>query len=158
MRTTTGILAVLGALCLMTAAQQAQAQTAVGFNAQYGLDFEEFQVGAEFIIPFTQVQGLSLVPNVEIYLRDDPNVFSINGDVHYMLDVTAQSFTPYFGLGLAVTHVEFERGGNTEAGFNIIGGANFRASGATVPFFQIEYRAGDYEDLSIGGGVRVRLR
>ena len=127
----------------------ARAQTAIGLVAQYGLDIDEFQLGGEFHIPFRPIDGFSFVPNLEFYLRDDPTILSINADVHYAFGSQfARSFVPYVGLGRS----------NSDAGLNLIGGANFRTRGRSVPFFQIEFRAGDYEDLSIGGGVRFPLR
>ncbi len=137
----------------------ARAQTALGINAQYGLDFDEFQLGAEFHIPFRPIDGFSFVPNIEFYLRDDPTVLSINADVHYAFGSEfSRSFVPYVGLGLAVTRVSDEGRSRSDAGLNLIGGANFRTRGRSVPFFQIEFRAGDFEDLSIGGGVRFPMR
>ena len=143
------------AWCLLPA----HAQTALGVVAQYGLDIEEFQLGAEFHIPFRPIDGFSFVPNIEFYLRDDPTIFSINADVHYAFGSEfVESFVPYVGLGLAVTRVSDEGRSNSDAGLNLIGGANFRTRGRSVPFFQIEFRAGDFEDLSIGGGVRFPMR
>ena len=137
----------------------ARAQTAVGVNAQFGLDIEEFQLGGEFHIPFRPIEGFSFVPNIEFYLRDDPTVFSINADVHYGFGSEyTRSFVPYVGMGLAVTRVSDDDRNDSDAGLNLIGGANFRTRGRSVPFFQIEFRAGDFEDLSIGGGVRFPLR
>lgn len=137
----------------------ARAQTAIGLVAQYGLDIEEFQLGGEFHIPFRPLDGFSFVPNLEFYLRDDPTILSINADVHYAFGAQlARSFVPYVGLGLAVTRVSGDRRSNSDAGLNMIGGANFRTRGRSVPFFQIEFRAGDFEDLSIGGGVRYPLQ
>ena len=54
----------------------------------------------------------------------------------------------------ALVRVDFGRRDDTEAGVNIKGGINFRTTGSVVPFFQGEYRAGDYDDVSIGGGIR----
>ena len=137
----------------------ARAQTALGVVGQYGLDFEEFQLGAEFHIPFRPNSGFSFVPNIEFYLRDDPTVLSINADVHYAFGSgVARSFVPYVGIGLAITRISNNGNSNSDAGLNLIGGANFRTRGRAVPFFQIEFRAGDFEDLSIGGGVRFPLR
>lgn len=146
---------VLAALWVMPA----RAQTALGLVGQYGLDFEEFQLGAELHIPFRPVDGFSFVPNIELYLRDDPTVFSLNADVHYAFGSQfTRSFVPYVGVGLAITRISNDGRSNSDAGLNLIGGANFRTRGRTVPFFQIEFRAGDFEDLSIGGGVRFPLR
>lgn len=155
MKTTLTFAATL--MLLAAFARPAQAQTALGVNAQYGLDFEEFQAGAELHIPFRAAGGFSFVPNVEFYFMDEPTVFSINGDVHYAFGRYTRSFTPYVGLGLAITRWSRNDRSDTDAGLNIIGGANFRTGGRTTPFFQIEYRAGDFEDLSLGGGLRFQM-
>ena len=146
----------VAALCILPA----RAQTALGIVAQYGLDLEEFQLGGEFHIPFRPADGFSFVPNIEFYLRDDPTIIVINADVHYAFaSEYTRSLMPYVGMGLAVTRVSFNGQSDSEAGLNLIGGANFRTRGRSVPFFQVEFRAGDpFDDLSIGGGVRFPLR
>lgn len=151
------IAAAAVALSLAMAAPS-QAQTGMGFNLQYGTDFEEFQGGIEFLVPFQAVSGLSFVPNAELYLTDDPTVFSLNADFHYAFGRYTQSVTPYVGAGLAVTRMAFEElDDRTEVGVNLIGGINLRTSSAATPFFQVEYRTSDFEDLSFGGGVRFRI-
>lgn len=150
--------AALALVAGLLAAPTAQAQTALGVNAQYGLDYEEFQLGAEFHLPFRPVEGLSFVPNAEFYIMDEPTLFSLNADVHYAFGQYTRSFTPYAGLGLAITRRSVNDRSNTEAGLNVIGGANFRTGGNAMPFFQLEWRTGGYEDLSLGGGLRFRLR
>ena len=148
---------VLAALCLT--ADAVRAQTAFGINAQYGLDVEEFQIGAELHVPIRAVNGLSFVPNVEFYLRDDPTIFNLNADFHWSIgSAYTRSFTPYVGAGLALTRWSNGDNSETEPGINLIGGFNFRTSGSAMPFFQVEYRATDpIDDLSIGGGVRFRM-
>ena len=150
------LILTVAALCTLPA----RAQTALGVVAQYGLDIEEFQLGGEFHIPFRPTEGFSFVPNIEFYLRDDPTIIVINADVHYAFGSQySRSLMPYVGLGLAVTRVSNDGRSDSEAGLNLIGGANFRTRGRSVPFFQIEFRAGDpFDDLSIGGGVRFPLR
>ena len=151
------LLVLIGVTPWVTATQ---AQTALGLVAQYGLDIEEFQLGGEFHIPFRPLDGFSFVPNLELYIRDDPTILAINADVHYAFGSEfARSFVPYVGLGLAVTRVSDDGRSDSEAGLNLIGGANFRTRGRSVPFFPIEFRASDfYDDLSIGGGVRFPLQ
>lgn len=151
-------LTALFAAVFVLGPSSAQAQTALGVSAQYGLDYEEFQLGAEFHVPFRPVEGLSFVPNFEYYVQDEPTLFSVNADVHYAFGQYTRTFTPYVGLGLAITRRSFNERDNTEAGLNILGGANFRTGGNAVPFFQFEYRAGDFEDVSLGGGLRFLLR
>lgn len=143
---------------LLLVPSSARAQLGAGLNVQYGTDAEEFQIGGELHIPIPSVAGFTFVPNLEVYLQDEPSVLVFNGDFHYAPSVSPQaSIRPYIGLGLALTRVEFDRRDNTEAGINIKGGINFRTTGSLVPFFQAEYRAGDYDDISIGGGIRFLL-
>ena len=131
----------------------AQAQVKLGVNGQYGIDYEQFQLGAEAHVPL--VGGLSLVPNAEFYMQDGVDQYTLNGDIHYAIgEAYTRVFTPYAGLGVGVTrNRQFN---DTEVGLNVIGGANFRA-GRAAPFVQLEWRTGDYGDLSVGGGVRFLL-
>ena len=135
----------------------AKAQVGIGINGQYGMDFvDEFQIGGEVLVPFAN--SFKFVPNFEYYLVDDPTTFTVNADVHYSIGAQyTRNFTPYVGVGVGATRRAFENASNTEIGFNLIGGANFN-TGAAQPFFQVEYRAGEYGDLSVGGGVRFMLR
>lgn len=145
------------ALCTFFAVSTASAQTKLGLNAHYGLDMEKFQIGAEYHLPLGMT-GLAFVPNFEYYLMDDPTLFAINADLHYAIgDRYTASFTPYVGAGLAITRWSFNDVNDTNVGVNLLGGANFKTGGRTMPFVQLEYRAGDHSDLSIGGGLRFRL-
>lgn len=140
----------------------AQAQIGVGIKGLYGLDSEEAQLGGELHVPIGSVSGLTFVPTLEVYLMDNPEVLSVNANFHYAPPVGAgSSVRPYFGLGIGAIRIARDIGPrkveDTEAAFNVLGGVNFRTSGSLTPFVQLQYRASDFDDISIGGGLRFVL-
>ena len=140
-----------------TLVQTAQAQVGAGLNVQYGLDSEELQLGGELHLAVGAIQGLSFVPNVELYLIDEPSIAVFNANFHYAPSVSPGSaLRPYGGLGAALVLVSQDGDSTTDVGVNLVGGINFRA-GTLTPFVQLEFRAGDASDLSIGAGLRFVL-
>lgn len=147
----------LALLLTFLSALPARAQVGAGLKVGYGFDIEEILLGGELHV-VTPVEDVTFVPNLEIYLRDDPSILSFNGDFHYAPRVGAQSsIRPYVGLGLAITRVSRNNRSNTDAGINLIGGINFRTSGRTTPFIHLKLVEGDYDDLVLAGGVRFLL-
>lgn len=143
-------------------AAPAQAQIGIGIKALYGLDSEEAQLGGELHLPIGAVTGLTFVPTLEVYLMDNPSVLSVNANFHYAPPVGGSSAVrPYFGLGIGAIRISQDVGrrtiSDTESAFNILGGVNFRTSSSLTPFAQIQYRASDFDDISIGGGLRFVL-
>ena len=138
-------------------APAAQAQVGAGVNLQYGLDSEELLLGGELHLVIGAVEGLTFVPGLELYLADEPSVLVLNGNFHYAPSVSSRSsIRPYAGFGPALTRTSFGEADRTDFGVNVLGGVNFRA-GSLTPFIQLKYRAGDAEDLTLGGGVRFIL-
>lgn len=151
------ILSVTAFVLTFFVALPASAQVGGGINVQYGFDREEAQLGGELHLALSSMRGLAFVPNVEVYLSDDPSIVAFNGDFHYAPTVSQnRAFRPYIGAGLALVRASFGGNSNSELGVNLKGGLNFRSE-RTTPFLQLEYRAGDYDELSLGGGIRVVL-
>jgi hypothetical protein len=92
-------------------------------------------------------------PNLEYVLVDNGDYFTINGDVHYDLDVD----TPFFvwaGGGPALLFADSDRGDSeTDIGLNLIAGIGAR-QGNIRPFAQLKLIVSDDSQLVFAVGLR----
>lgn len=92
-------------------------------------------------------------PNLEYVLVDNGDFFTINGDVHYDLDVE----TPFYvwaGGGPAILVADPDRGDSeTDFGLNLLAGIGAR-SGSVRPFAQIKLIVSDDSQLVFAAGLR----
>ena len=154
------------------------AQISVGGHGGYNLDaFSENgpDEGAIFLGGQGRfhLSGMPVVlnPGFDYYLEgiNDVAVFQFNGDVLFPFGVDNRVFTPYAGVGIAVTRVSFKPDevilGNlleseeTDVGLNVVGGAEF-GSGSARPFVQARITLGKHlafvnEDGDSGPGYAL---
>jgi hypothetical protein len=92
-------------------------------------------------------------PNLEAVLVDNGNFFTLNGDVHYDMDVD----TPFFlwvGGGPAVLWADPDRGDSeTDFGVNLLAGIGARR-GTVRPFAQVKLVIADDSQLVFALGLR----
>jgi opacity protein-like surface antigen len=187
MKNLTRTFALLCFLALAAGSAQAQAQVSLGVQGGYNLDAftdqgaEEgtYHLGAQVRFGLAQTR-LVLNPSVDYFFNhiEDANTFQVNGDVIAPLGINNTVFTPYVGLGLAVTRVSFNsdapivgdllESDETDLGLNVLGGATF-GTGPVQPFAQARITFGNHlafvnDDGQAGpgyalmGGVLFRLR
>jgi hypothetical protein len=139
----------------------AHAQVALGLHGSYNLDapskdgLEKGAFGAGGQARF-KVSTLPILinPGVETLFTgiDGARIFQFDANVLYPFEVDNSFFTPYSGLGLAVTRASYdlatvpgpvpaEKG--TDVGLNLLGGATF-GFGTIRPFVQARITLGKH--------------
>ena len=150
MRTRTIVMAVL-TMALATAPAWAQVDPDV--RAGVYTDGSDGFVGGGVLWDVGQRGRWYANPNLEVVLVDNGNFFTINGDVHYDLDVV----TPFFvwaGGGPALLIADPDRGDSeTDVGLNVLAGVGARR-GNIRPFAQVKLIVSDDSQLVFQVGLR----
>jgi hypothetical protein len=164
----TGI-TLLFALAIVIFAQSAFAQFKIGPRVGYELDeVGAFAIGAD--VRFSPpALPIAINPTFDYYFVDkdatgDASLWQANINALYDFGIANQVFTPFVGVGLALTNVSLgsrsafgvsESG--TSAGANILVGAEF-GFGAMRPFVQAQTTlGGDLQTATIAGGLLFSL-
>lgn len=146
-------LEVLFCCALALVVTPAAAEWIPGFRAGiYGEGSDPF-VGMELLHPVGDGRWW-FNPNVEWVFVDRGDLFSLNADVHYDLEVEA-AVDVWVGGGLAAIFSDHpRRGSETDAGINLLGGVAFRRAGPVRPYVQGKIVLSDEIEGVIGFGVR----
>ncbi|MBC9795205.1 outer membrane beta-barrel protein [Sinomicrobium weinanense] len=147
----------------------AQNDTRIGGKLMYGSEIETFGIGATAEIPI--LDKLVIAPDIGFYFPKKEhgiktNVFELNGNVNYYF--VEEENIGFYGLGgLNYTHVKAKidndvagfsgSGSNGEVGLNLGAGANFHIGQGFLPFAEIKYVLGDFDQLVIAAGVKFNL-
>ncbi|MGS2763047.1 outer membrane beta-barrel protein [Sinomicrobium sp. M5D2P9] len=157
----------MGLLILTCRFAFAQNDTRIGGKLIYGSEIENIGIGATAEIPV--LDKLVIAPDIGFYFPKNEqgiktNVFEVNGNVNYYF-VEAKTIG-FYGLGgLNYTHVKVKidndfasgSGSNGEVGLNLGAGANFHIGQRFLPFAEIKYVLGDYDQLVIAAGIKFNL-
>lgn len=160
-------LTILAGLCTMlflgTQEASAQAQIQIGPRVGYDIDaLESLFVGADARI---SVIGLPIQinPTFDYYFLDkdvfgDDKFYQVAVNGLYNFGFDNQLFTPYAGVGVAISRYSPDGGdGTTDVGANLIGGAAF-GFGSLRPFVQAQLTlGGDAEPVGLVGGLLFNL-
>lgn len=150
----TVLLAALG-LASFGVSQTASAQSQFGIGGGYDLDREAAFAGAQARVS-TASLPVRINPGVDYYFVDNATLFQFNLNALYDIGAgNTTTFTPYVGagLGLAYGKVEGFDEGETDAGLNLIFGAEFGQNSRLRPYAQAQLTVGDGTAVSVGGGV-----
>jgi outer membrane immunogenic protein len=159
------LLLILGISLVFTAASHAQVR--VGAMLGYGSEVEQWGLGlnGEFIFN----EKMAIAPSLLFYFPETTSGFKysyweLNGNFHYYF--LQEDVVSLYGLaGLNLTTVKVKRKNdfldgtdhsNSEAGLNIGIGANFHV-GSVIPYTELKYVAGDYDQAVLYLGVKFPL-
>lgn len=157
-----------GCLLLFTGllTQQVQAQDNASSNVRFGAGlvygdrFEEAGFTINALIGLDD--KLSIQPGFIYYFMGNNFTFwELNGDVHYGF-YTTDKVNVYALGGLSFVHYGFDRvaGGqivndsDEGLGINLGIGSDFAIDGKVLPFAELKYTLGDYNQLVLSAGVR----
>ena len=148
------LMALLGtALLALVAAPAASAQVDPDFRAGIYTDGSDGFIGGGVLWDLGQRGRWYANPNVEVVLVDNGNFFTVNGDVHYDLDVE----TPFYiwaGGGPAILVADPDEGDSeTDFGLNLIAGIGARQGGIR-PYAQVKLIVSDESELVFAVGLR----
>lgn len=139
-------------------AQGAKNRLGVFLAADFG-DVDEVALGG--LGEFRVADRFAISPQLLIYFMNNNFSFfevNINGNYYFY----SQDVFSFYGLG----GLNFGRAGyngpgedyhHTEIGLNLGGGINFEL-GKIVPFSEIRFTIGDYDQLVLSGGIKFNLR
>lgn len=106
---------------------------------------------------------LRLVPNVQAGFGDDHTIIEGTIPVHWMFNNVEADFTPYAGGGLAVAWIDRDLPANSNAddtevelALKAIGGLEWRLSGGTDFFVELNLVFGDIHDFQAVAGWTFR--
>lgn len=163
---------VASILVLFFFSQKANAQINAGAGLVYGTEIENLgiNINGQYFIK----ENIAIAPSFTYYFPKETigdfklKWFEINADANYYFEVSNPKIKPYglAGLSLSVVTVPgFNFGGfaqteetsTSKLGVNIGGGVDFDIDKAIMPFAQIKYTLGDFDQLAIMAGVRYEF-
>ena len=104
------------------------------------------------------------VPNVQLGVGDDVIVIEGTAPVHYVFGTTDAGFAPYVGGGLAIAWIDVDRNGqgngndfdeddsDVELGAKALGGMEWKLSGGSHFFVELNLGIGDLHDFQAVAG------
>lgn len=139
-------------------AQGAKNRLGVFLAADFG-DVDEVAIGG--LGEFKVANKFTLSPQLLLYFPDnDYNFFEVNFNGNYYF--FSQEVVSFYGLGgLNLARFSYDGPGgdynDTELGLNLGAGINFEI-GKVVPFSELRFTIGDYDQLVLSGGLKFNLR
>jgi hypothetical protein len=124
----------------------ANAQVTPGLRAGISVDPDQFYAGGH-IETGALVDRLHFRPNIEVGFGDNVTLIALNFEFVYRFQ-SRRPWHIYAGAGPAVNLYNFDGGDNTEAGFNILFGAENRRG----LFFEMKVGVSQSPDLKFGVG------
>jgi len=143
----TGLSFLLGIVFLSST--PAAAQNA-GIRGGISVDPDQFYFGGHFETS-PLIEHLYFRPNLEVGLGDDVTLLAANMEFVYKF-TTRRQWNLYAGAGPALNVYSFDDNTDTEAGLNILFGAEQRRG----LFFEVKIGAIDSPDLKFGVGYTWR--
>lgn len=135
----------------------AQAQTSqlhLGPRISYHFDAEDFGIGAQFSAPIADY--LEFYPSFDYFFVDPGSFWTLNADLKYRIAAASVQWL-YLGAGLQIARRAVSEGSDTNAGANLIVGAESLA-GRVHPFGEFRVTVGDGSSAQIAAGLNFTLR
>ena len=140
-----------------------QAQTRIGAGLGWGSEIEEIGIGVngEFFLN----EQWSLNPGFIFFIVDDGPfdrqdfwTFNVNANYYFAQEGTV-SFYGIGGLNLSTYSYKWngEDDSNTELGINLGIGSNFDVGGKVMPYAELKYVLGDFDQLVLFFGAKFNL-
>lgn len=139
---------IAAALALSAGAASAQG---VGVRAGASADPDQFYFGGHYETG-QLADRIHFRPNVELGVGNDVTTVAINLELVYKVPLRRQPWSVYGGGGPAINFYDFDRGSDTEGGFNILGGFEHRDG----LFFEVKFGLIDSPDFKVGIGYSFR--
>lgn len=135
-----------------------QARLEIGPRVGFDIagDIEELFIGID---ARAEVAALPIQLNgaFDFYLTEENvDFFQLSLNALYTFGVDNQMFTPYSGIGIAISRAQVGDFDDTDVGFNLIGGARF-GFGTLRPFAQAQITFGDVDVVTVAGGILFRI-
>jgi hypothetical protein len=153
----TGLLIAIGAALLSQPVRAAETTTTASnysshaaWGPRLGISSspDQLVVGGQLAFP-DFAPRLSAVPSVELGFLDHETTVAINGDFEYHFEIRNSPWVPYAGAGAALVITDFEgdTGSSTDAGMNLIAGAEVPTRTGNRFFGELRIGVGDIPSL-----------
>jgi outer membrane protein X len=141
----------------------AEAQTRIGAGLAWGSDVDDLGLGinGEFFVK----NNVSINPGIILYFEDNGAFqdrdwweLNVNGNF-YFAEEGSVDFYGIGGINLTTRSIKSqgERDSDTELGVNLGVGANFNIRGAVLPYTEIKYIAGNFDQAVLFFGAKFTL-
>ncbi|MCA6078852.1 outer membrane beta-barrel protein [Fulvivirga sedimenti] len=148
---------------VLSLALAGQAQTRLGAGLAWGSEVDDLGLGinGEFFVK----NNISISPGFIFYFEDNGGFqdrdwweLNINGNFYF----ATEGVVDFYGIGginLTTRSIKSqgERDGDTELGINLGIGANFNTNGAILPYTELKYIAGNYDQAVLFFGIKFPL-
>jgi len=125
----------------------------LGPQINYDFDFEDFGIGAQFSAPIAR--RLEFYPSFVWYFQDPGSLWNLNADLKYRV-VGNQPHWLYVGGGLNITRFEAGTADDTDAGLNLMAGAE-SLKGRIHPFAEARLVLGHGSRFQLAAGLNFTL-
>jgi len=153
------VLVIAGFIALVSAFSTpvlAQINTRVGPMLAFASgDIDETGLGV--VAEFGIADKISIAPQFILYFPgNDVDLFELNANANYYF-FNKDVFELYGLGGLNFTRVSVGDFSNNEIGLNLGIGTNFQIGKTFVPFAELRFTLGEYDQFVLGGGVKFNL-
>jgi hypothetical protein len=148
-------LLIIGGLAVETPDLVAQTgRMHIGPHLGYNFDAEAVALGGQFSVPVAS--RLEFYPSFDYYFVDTGSLWGLNADLKYRVARTGHLNWLYLASGLNLTRTSVGSAANTDAGLNLVGGAE-SLRGAIHPFAEARLILGDGSTFQLVGGLNLTL-
>jgi hypothetical protein len=138
---------------MLQAATPAHAAYGFGPRVGFGLQPDQFVVGAQTLLG-RSLYIFRFAPSFDLGWGDEVTTYAFNGDFEFQLGVPSTRARFYVGGGVGVTAWDFEASGSdTEVGLNLLGGARLAGRGSMEYTVEARFGVGDIPDFRLLFGV-----
>ena len=128
------------------------AQIDLGPQVNWGDDVD-FGVGGRVWLGIPAGIPLAAIGSFDYFFPgNDVTYWEFNANAVYSFPIPSDVVAPYAGAGFNIAHASANSVGNTELGFNILGGAKFTV-GQFTPFGELRFELSGGEQFVITGGL-----
>ena len=131
------------------------ARAAIGFGPRvgFGLQPDQFVVGAQTLLG-RSLYIFRFAPSFDLGWGDNVTTYAFNGDFEFSLGIPSTRAHFYAGGGVGVTAWDFESSGSdTEVGLDLLGGARMGGRGSMEYTVEARFGIGDVPDFRLLFGV-----
>lgn len=145
-----------------------QDQKKIGGFLAYGTEVESLGIGINAEFPITDSK-FSIAPNFIFYIPKEDfgittTIWELNANANYYFSSTeSASFYGIGGLNYTQVKVKGETffgdfsASDNSIGLNLGAGVNFNLGKSFVPFAELKYTIGDFDQLVLAGGLKFNF-
>ena len=154
MRTILPAIAAVSLAVAVPGIAKAQGPTHIGPHIAYHFDAKNMGVGAQLTMPIAR--QLEFYPSFDYYFVSPGSLWAFNADVKYRPALSGTTDWLYLGTGLNLAHASVSGASATDAGLNLIAGAESRM-GNVHPYGELRFTVGDGSTAQIAVGLNFSL-